>query len=98
LRELYNALRWLARAGAPWRLLPTNFPPWDAVYQQTQRWLRAGRFKAMTDDLRSIIRVAHGRQGPPSADAAAAAMDTSDTGGVRNTHRLSHSGAGSEIR
>ncbi|CAG9239590.1 hypothetical protein BGLA2_950007 [Burkholderia gladioli] len=28
LRELYNALRWLApRAGAPWRLLPTNSPP-----------------------------------------------------------------------
>ncbi len=44
LRELYNALRWLARAGAPWRLLPTNFPPWEAVYQQTQRWLRAGGF------------------------------------------------------
>ncbi|AOJ67825.1 MULTISPECIES: IS5 family transposase [Burkholderia] len=67
LRELYNALRWLARAGAPWRLLPTNFPPWEAVYQQTQRWLRTGCFEAMTDDLRSIIRLAHGRQGQPSA-------------------------------
>jgi transposase len=37
LRELYNTLRWLARAGTPGRLLPTNFPPWAAVYQQTQR-------------------------------------------------------------
>ncbi|WP_257806840.1 IS5 family transposase [Burkholderia glumae] len=67
LRELYNALRWLARAGAPWRLLPTNFPPWETVYQQTQRWLRAGCFEAMTDDLRSIIRVAQALQGQPSA-------------------------------
>lgn len=66
LRELYNALRWLARAGAPWRL-PTNFSPWEAVYQQTQRWLRSGCFEAMTDDLRSIIRVAQGRQGQPRA-------------------------------
>jgi transposase len=31
LREVFNALRWLVRAGAPWRLLPTNFPPWAAV-------------------------------------------------------------------
>jgi len=67
LRDLYNALRWLARAGAPWRLLPANFPQWEAVHQQTHRWLRAGCFEAMTDDLRSIIRVAYGRQGQPSA-------------------------------
>jgi transposase len=31
LREAFNALRWMVRAGAPWRLLPTNFPPWEAV-------------------------------------------------------------------
>ncbi len=67
LRELFNALRWLVRAGAPWRLLPTNFPPWAAVYQQTQRWLRAGCFEAIVSDLRSILRAAQGRQGQPSA-------------------------------
>ncbi|WP_232314106.1 IS5 family transposase [Ralstonia sp. A12] len=67
LRELFNALRWLARAGAAWRMLPTNFPPWEAVYQQTQRWLRAGCFEAMVQDLRSVLRVAQGRQGQPSA-------------------------------
>ena len=32
-REVYNALRWIVRARAPWRLQPTNFPPWAAVYQ-----------------------------------------------------------------
>jgi transposase len=30
--EMFNALRWLARAGAPWRRLPDDFPPWTAVY------------------------------------------------------------------
>jgi hypothetical protein len=35
LREMVNALRWMARAGASWRMLPTNFPPWELVYQQT---------------------------------------------------------------
>ncbi|WIG61002.1 MAG: Mobile element protein [Ktedonobacterales bacterium] len=27
LREVFNALRWIARAGAPWRILPHEFPP-----------------------------------------------------------------------
>jgi transposase len=67
LREMFNALRWMARAGAAWRMLPTNFPPWEMVYQQTQRWLNAGCFEAMVNDLRSVLRVAQERQGQPSA-------------------------------
>ncbi|WP_250504231.1 IS5 family transposase [Caballeronia sp. AZ7_KS35] len=67
LREMFNALRWLVRAGAAWRMLPTNFPPWELVYQQTHRWLQAGCFEAMVSDMRSIVRVALGRQGKPSA-------------------------------
>ncbi|MBR8657732.1 IS5 family transposase, partial [Achromobacter sp. Marseille-Q0513] len=67
IRLMFNALRWMARAGAPWRLLPNDFPPWEAVYQQTQRWLQAGCFEAMVHDLRSVLRVAQERQGQPSA-------------------------------
>ncbi len=67
LRELFNGLRWLARTGASWRMLPHDLPPWEAVYQQTQRWLRAGCFEAMVHDLRSVLRVAQDRQGQPSA-------------------------------
>jgi len=37
LREVFSALRWLVRAGAPWRLLPNDFSPWEAVYQQSRR-------------------------------------------------------------
>ena len=47
LRALLNGLRWIVRAGAPWRMLPNDLPPWAAVYQQTQRWLKAGVFEAM---------------------------------------------------
>ena len=67
LREVFNALRWIVRAGAPWRMMPNDFPPWEAVYQQTRRWLQSGCFEAMVSDLRSVIRVAQGRQGQPSA-------------------------------
>ena len=37
LREIYNALRCVVRAGAPWRRIPNDPPPWAAVYQQVQR-------------------------------------------------------------
>ena len=67
LREVFNALRWIVRAGAPWRLLPTNFPPWAAVYQQTQRWINAGCFEDMVDDLRETLREAVGKKAQPTA-------------------------------
>lgn len=50
LREVFNALRWMVRSGSPWRYLPNNFPAWEVVYQQTQRWLAAGVFEAMVHD------------------------------------------------
>jgi transposase len=67
LREVFNALRWLARAGAPWRMLANDFPPWQAVYQQFRRWNEAGCFEALVQDMRSIIRAAQGKAGQPSA-------------------------------
>lgn len=67
LREVFNALRWLVRSGAHWRMMPHEFPPWPAVYQQTRRWLRAGCFEAMVHDLRVLLREYAGRKGQPSA-------------------------------
>lgn len=32
LREVLNALRYLARSGGGWRMLPHDFPPWQTVY------------------------------------------------------------------
>jgi transposase len=67
LREVFNALRWIVRAGAPWRLLPHELPPWPAVYQQTQRWIAAGCFEALVHDLRAILRLVDGRAPQPTA-------------------------------
>src|SRR3989441_5993687 len=67
LREVFNGLRWLVRTGAQWRMMPHDLPPWAAVYQQTQRWLKAGCFEAIVDDLRAVLRLAQGRNEEPSA-------------------------------
>ena len=67
LREVFNGLRWMVRAGSGWRLMPHDLPPWAAVYQQTQRWLKAGVFESMVDDLRELLRILNGRNKQPSA-------------------------------
>jgi transposase len=67
LREVFNALKWLVRAGAPWRMLPHDFPPRWVVYQQSMRWLRAGVFEAVVHDLRLLLREAAGRGRRPTA-------------------------------
>jgi transposase len=67
LREVFNGLRWLVRAGASWRMMPNDLPPWEAVYQQMQRWLKASAFEAIVHDLRVMLRLAEGRKGQPSA-------------------------------
>ena len=67
LREVFNGLRWMARAGAPWRLIPNDLPPWHAVFEQTHRWIRAGCFEAIVHDLREMLRVALGRDPQPTA-------------------------------
>ena len=67
LREILNGLRWFVRAGCPWRMMPNDLPPWSAVYQQTQRWIKAGSFEAMAHDLRAILRLLTNRNQEPSA-------------------------------
>src|SRR6266511_1380158 len=67
LREVFNGLRWLARAGAQWRMIPNDLPPWYTIYQQTQRWLKAGVFEALVHDLRSLLREIAERAPQPSA-------------------------------
>jgi transposase len=67
LREVFNALRWMVRAGCPWRMMPHDLPPWHTVHQQTMRWFKAGCFQLMAQELRMILRLALGKAEQPSA-------------------------------
>jgi transposase len=67
LREVFNGLRWMVRGGSSWRLMPHDLPPWNVVYQQTQRWFKAQVFEAIAHDLRTVLRIADGRQEMPTA-------------------------------
>jgi transposase len=67
LRQVFNGLRWIVRAGPPWRMMPNDLPPWEVFYQQTQRWLRAGVFESLVHDLRALLRVSAGCNARPTA-------------------------------
>ena len=67
LREVFNGLRYIVRTGMQWRMMANDLPPWHTVYQQTQRWLRAGVFEDMVRDLRMLMREIGDRTPQPRA-------------------------------
>jgi len=66
-RALFNAVRYMVRAGCPWRMIPNDLPPWSTVHQQAQRWIKAGCFEALANDLRKMLRLLAGKKIHPSA-------------------------------
>jgi transposase len=67
MRAVFNALRYMVRAGCPWRMIPNDMAPWHTVHQQAQRWIKAGCFEAMAHDLRKVLRLLADRHYQPSA-------------------------------
>jgi len=70
LREVFNGLRYIVRGGNAWRMMPNDLPPWEATYQQAQRWIAAKVFEEMVHDLRELLRMAQGRAPEPTAAIA----------------------------
>ncbi len=64
---MFNGLRYIVRTGNQWRFMPGDLPPWTAVYQQTRRWMRAGVFEILVEDVRSLLREFAGRKPQPTA-------------------------------
>jgi transposase len=51
----------------PVALLAPRPTPWEAVYQQPQRWLKAGVFEEMVHDLRVLLHLSEDRASSPTA-------------------------------
>ena len=67
LRDVFNGVRYVAKTGCHWRMLPNDLPPWTVVYQQMRRWMAAGCFEIMVEDLRILLREFAGSKGQPTA-------------------------------
>ena len=67
LREILNAIRYLARAGCGWRMLPKDFSPWQTVYWWFRRFVRRLLFRTLHDVALMLDRERAGREASPSA-------------------------------
>lgn len=67
LREIINALCYVARAGCQWRMLPEGFPKWQTVYYYFRKWRESEWFLALNQTLRKLVRKKSGKHTEPSA-------------------------------
>jgi transposase len=67
LREILNAIRCMARSGGGWRMLPTDFGPWQTVYWWFRRLVRLLLFRTIHDVALMVDRGRSGREASPSA-------------------------------
>ncbi len=65
--RIFNAIQYVTRTGCQWRMLPTNFPPWQTVYGYFWRWKRSGLWEEMNEILVKQVRKKAGRSPQPSA-------------------------------
>ena len=66
-RRILNAILYVLKGGIPWRLLPSNFPPWKTVYHVFRAWTLDHTWAAIQDVLRTCVRRWEGRRDQPSA-------------------------------
>ncbi len=50
-RTMLNAMLWITRSGAQWRLLPKEYGPWQSVYARFAKWRDSGIWKAILQVL-----------------------------------------------
>jgi putative transposase len=75
---------YVLRGGIPWRMMPSDLPPWSTVYGQFRKWKKDGTFERINAILREAVRKSKGKEATPSLviiDSQSA--QTTESGGVR---------------
>jgi putative transposase len=55
LREILNAIFYIARSGCAWRLLPHEFPPWKTIHHYFRAWRIDGTWEQLHTALFVIV-------------------------------------------
>jgi transposase len=84
MREIVNGIFYVMRAGCPWRLLPSDLPPWETIYRWFATWRNDGRFETINHALVMADRERVGRAASPTgAIIDSQSVKTTEAGGPR---------------
>ena len=84
MREVMNAILYMARSGCQWRMLPGEFPPRSSVQHYFYKWRDDGTWQGVNRALLARTRKAEGRAAVATAGVIdSQSVKTPESGGPR---------------
>ena len=65
MREIVKGIFYVLRSGCPWRLVPSDLPPWSTLWRWFRLWRDEGLFAQIGHQLVGADRERRGREACP---------------------------------